>query len=384
MMLGFLLARAGIEVTVLEKHADFLRDFRGDTVHPSTLEIMHELGLLEEFLTLPHQKTYQISATIGEDSLPMADFSTLKLHAPYIAFMPQWDFLNFLAKKASIYKNFTLMMEAEVTDIITSGDKITGINAITPEGILHVQSNLVIAADGRHSTLRNRANLAVKDYGAPIDVLWFRLSRTAADPDQTQGRILTGSMMVMINRGDYWQCAYIIRKGYFDNIKLEGLQAFHHHIQKHAPFLRERVHEITDWQQVKLLTVTLDYLTQWHKDGLLCIGDAAHAMSPVGGVGINLAIQDAVATANIIGDALKQHSLTLEQLSQVQKRRHWPTRMTQRLQLRIHKRIICRVLNADRPLHPPLLLKWASKLPWFTRFMGRLIGIGFRSEHIKR
>lgn len=384
MMLGFLLARAGVEVVVLEKHIDFLRDFRGDTVHPSTLEVMHELGLLEEFLQLPHQKTYRLNGMIGDLGVTMADFSRLNVHAPYIAFMPQWDFLNFLAGKAAAYPNFRLCMQAQASELIMDGNTVSGVRAITPEGTLEIHSKLLVAADGRHSALRDLAGLRVLDYGAPIDVLWFRLPRLTTDTQETVGRFMPGSLMVMINRGDYWQCGYVIAKGRLESLQQEGLAAFRRHIADNAPFVQDRLHLLENWDQIKLLTVRVDCLEQWHRDGLLCIGDAAHAMSPVGGVGINLAVQDAVAAANILAGPLLAGPVSPQQLAQVQKRRMWPARMTQRLQIFMHKRVIYRVLQSNRPFAPPLFLRYLLTLGIFRGFTARLIGIGFRAEHIAK
>src|SRR5688572_21130842 len=293
MMLGLLLARAGIDVVVLEKHADFLRDFRGDTIHPSTLELMHELGLLEEFLQRPHQKLHRLAGQIGNDSIPLADFTHLPTKCKFIVFMPQWEFLDFLADHARLYPNFRLMMEAEVVDLIEASGRISGVVAETKEGRVDINATLTIGADGRRSIVRERAGLKVEVLGAPIDVLWFRLSRKPNDPTQVIGRFAAGKIMVMLNRDDYWQCGFVIPKGTFEARKQRGLGPFHQDLVSIASFLQDRVAEIRDWDQVKLLTVAVDRLRKWYRDGLLCIGDAAHAMSPVGGVGINLAIQDA-------------------------------------------------------------------------------------------
>ena len=306
MMLGFLLARAGIEVTVLEKHKDFLRDFRGDTVHPSTIELMSELGLLDDFLSRPHQVVKQVGAQIGDESIIMADFTHLPVKCPYIALMPQWDFLNFLVEYASKLPTFHLHMETEATDLIEEGGRIVGVQAKSSQGAVEFRAGRVVAADGRASTLRERAGLEVMDIGAPMDVLWMRISRREDDPPDTLGRIKAGYFMVMINRKDYWQCAFLIPKGTFDAVKRHGLSSFRDDIAVVAPFLRSRLDELKDWGQVKLLTVKVDRLKTWHRSGLLCIGDSAHAMSPIGGVGINLAIQDAVATANLLAASLRE------------------------------------------------------------------------------
>src|SRR6266545_2522674 len=302
MMLGLLLARAGVDVVVLEKHADFLRDFRGDTVHPSTLEVMHELGLLEEFLKLPHQEVRELGGQIGEEFVKLADFSHLPTKCRFIALVPQWDFLDFLAEHARRYLTFKLIMQAEVADLIESEGRVAGVKTKTPDGPLDVYADLVVGADGRGSIVREKAGLEVQGFGAPMDVLWFRLSRKPSDGEQTLGRIVKGKMMVMLNRGDYWQCGYLIRKSEFENIKQRGIDAFRADVLSVAPFLRDRVNELNDWAPIKLLTVRIDRLLKWYRPGLLCIGDAAHAMSPIGGVGINLAIQDAVAAANILAE----------------------------------------------------------------------------------
>jgi len=383
MMLGYLLARAGITVTVLEKHADFLRDFRGDTVHPSTLEIFHDLGLLDEFLKRPHQETHRMVGTVGTQEMVLADFSKLPVHAPYIAFMPQWHFLNFLAEKAAAFPNFKLLMQAEVTDLIREGDRAVGVRAKTPDGECEIACELVIGADGRHSIIRERAGLDVQDYGAPIDVLWFRLSRNTEDSEESLGRFLRGSVMVMLNRGDYWQCGYIIPKGGFDQLKGEGLAALRSRINKNAPFLKERVNELADWEQIKLLTVKVDCLKQWHKNGLLCIGDAAHAMSPVGGVGINLAVQDAVATANYLIAHVQAGKWNELDLDWVRRRRMWVARIIQRMQIAIHGRILNPALQGEVDFRPPLILRLISAWPFLARFTAYVIGIGLRPEHPK-
>src|SRR5258707_2355315 len=353
MMLGYLLARAGVEVIVLEKHADFLRDFRGDTIHPSTLEVMHELGILADFLKRPHQEIREIAGQIGDEMIPLADFTHLPTQCKFLAFMPQWEFLDFIKEQAARYPAFTLQMEAEVTDLIESGNSIVGVRAKTPKGVLEIHADLTVGADGRKSSVRERAGLQVQELGAPIDVLWFRLTRKPTDPGQVLGRFVGGKIMVMLNRDTYWQCGFVIPKGAFEEIKHRGLDAFSADITSTAPFLSDRVGELTDWEPIKLLTVMVDRLSQWYRPGLLCIGDAAHAMSPVGGVGINLAIQDAVAAANILARPLSEERLAIEDLRRVQQRRMLPTRLTQRMQLVIQNRVIRRVLGStDGPVLP--------------------------------
>jgi 2-polyprenyl-6-methoxyphenol hydroxylase-like FAD-dependent oxidoreductase len=383
MMLGLLLARQGVEVLVLEKHADFLRDFRGDTIHPSTLEVMHELGLLDEFLTRPHQRTQTVSLVVGGVPLTLGDFSHLPTRCKFIAFMPQWEFLDFLADHAREYPHFRLRMLAEVTDLIEEQGRVAGVQVSTPEGPLEVKADLLVAADGRRSVVREKAGLEVLDIGAPMDVLWMRVSKRPGDPSQLLGRIEAGQMLVMIDRGDYWQCAYLISKGSLERLKREGLPAFHAKLARVAPFLADRLEELQSWDDIKLLTVAVDRLKQWYRPGLLCIGDAAHAMSPAGGVGINLAIQDAVATANILGPVLKRGPAEPEQLALVQKRREWPTRMTQRLQVLLQNRLITPVLNSTEPVSPPRLIRWLAQWPLFRRIPARLVGIGFRPEHVR-
>jgi 2-polyprenyl-6-methoxyphenol hydroxylase-like FAD-dependent oxidoreductase len=383
MMLGLLLARQGVEVLVLEKHADFLRDFRGDTIHPSTLEVIHELGLLEDFLSRPHQETQTVTLIVGGVPLTLGDFSHLPTRCKFIAFMPQWDFLDFVADHAREYPTFHLRMQAEVTDLIEEEGRVAGVRAATPAGILEVRADLVVAADGRRSTVRQKAGLPVQDIGAPMDVLWMRVSKQPGDPSQLLGRIEAGRMLVIIDREQYWQCAYLIPKGSFETLKRDGLEAFRKRLAELAPFLGSRVEELQSWEDIKLLTVAVDRLKQWFKPGLLCIGDAAHAMSPAGGVGINLAIQDAVATANILGPSLKSGALRPEQLALVQKRRELPTRLTQGLQVMLQNRMIDPVLNSKGPVSPPRLIRMLAAWPLFRRIPARLIGIGFRPEHVR-
>jgi 2-polyprenyl-6-methoxyphenol hydroxylase-like FAD-dependent oxidoreductase len=383
MMLGLLLARQGVEVLVLEKHADFLRDFRGDTIHPSTLEVMGELGLLDEFLARPHQRTQTVSLVVGGVPLTLGDFSHLPTRCKFIAFMPQWEFLDFLADHAREYPHFHLRMQAEATDLIEDRGRVAGVRISTPEGPLEVLADLVVAADGRRSIVRGKAGFEVLDIGAPMDVLWMRVSKRSGDPSQLLGRIEAGQMLVMIDRGDYWQCAYLIPKGSLERLRQDGLPAFRANLARVAPFLGDRLEELQSWDDIKLLTVAVDRLLQWHMPGLLCIGDAAHAMSPAGGVGINLAIQDAVATANILGPHLKRGPVTSEQLALVQKRREWPTRMTQRLQVLLQNRLITPVLNSKGPVSPPWLIRRLAQWPFFRRIPARIVGIGFRPEHVR-
>jgi 2-polyprenyl-6-methoxyphenol hydroxylase-like FAD-dependent oxidoreductase len=382
MMLGFLLARAGVDVVVLEKHADFLRDFRGDTIHPSTLEVMHELEILEDFLKRPHQELRELAGQIGETRAVLADFSHLSTQCRFIVLMPQWDFLDFLAEHAKLYPNFSLRMQAEVVGLLMDGDKIAGLQAKTPEGMIEVRAGLVVGADGRHSTVRDLTGLEVEDLGAPMDALWLRLSKRPGDGSQSLGRIQAGRLFVTLDRGDYWQCAFVIPKGGFNDLRRQGLEAFSAAIAALAPALADRVDEIASWDDVKLLTVRVDRLKRWYRPGLLCIGDAAHAMSPVGGVGINLAIQDAVAAANILALPLREGPVSVDLLRKVQARREWPTKMMQAVQLFVQKRIISNVLTMTERPQPPFAVKLLNRYPVLRRLPARLIGMGFRPEHV--
>jgi 2-polyprenyl-6-methoxyphenol hydroxylase-like FAD-dependent oxidoreductase len=383
MMLGFLLARAGVDVVVLEKHADFFRDFRGDTVHPSTLELMHELGLLDEFLKLPHQKIETLSAQIGDERIPMADLRHLPTHCKFIAMMPQWDFLNFLARHGSRYKTFDLRMKAEAKDLIEENGRIVGLRADTPGGVLSIRADLVVGCDGRHSTVREKAGLKSDDYGAPMDVLWFRMTHKAGDATDAFGHIEAGKMLVMLDRGDYWQCAYVIPKGGIEEVKARGLDAFRNSVLQMSPFLGDRVGELKSWDDIKLLSVAVDRLRKWWRPGLLCIGDAAHAMSPIGGVGINMAVQDAVAAANRLASPLKADTVSDADLDAIEERRTLPVRFSQWLQLTIQKRLISRVLASQQRPKPPLIFKLLGIFPFLRRVPARLLAIGIRPEHVQ-
>ena len=380
MMLGLLLARAGVDVVVMEKHADFFRDFRGDTIHPSTLEVMHELGLLDQFLKLPHQKVREIGGIVGDEKIMLADFTHLPTQCGFIAFMPQWDFLDFLAAQGKRYPGFHLRMQAEADGLLMDGDRVTGVQAKTPEGLLEVRADLVVGADGRHSTLRALAGFEVEDLGAPMDVLWLRLSKRASDGSQTLGRVQAGRFFIMLDRGDYWQCAFVIPKGGFEALRAQGIEAFRKEIVALNPALADRVNEIASWDDVKLLTVRVDRLKRWYRPGLLCIGDAAHAMSPIGGVGINLAVQDAVAAANILWEPLHEGRVAEDVLAKVQRRRQWPVEMTQALQLFVQKRVISNVLGMTAQPRPPFILTLFNRFPVLRRLPARHIGVGFRPE----
>ena len=383
MMLGFLLARSGVGVVVLEKHPDFFRDFRGDTVHPSTLEVMCELGLIDEFLKLPHQKVETLTGQVGAEHLKMVDFRHLPTHCKFVALMPQWDFFNFVAQQGKRYKTFDLHMTADATDLLQEGGRIIGLRAKTPDGMLTIRAALVVGCDGRHSTVREKAGFISDDYGAPMDVLWFRMTRKSSDSTDSFGHIEAGKLMVMLDRGDYWQCAYVIPKGGIDRVKSEGLEAFHSRIVEMSPLLADRVGELKSWDDVKLLSVTVDRLRKWWRPGLICIGDAAHAMSPIGGVGINMAVQDAVAAANRLAGPLRSSKLRDEDLQAIQDRRTLPVRFTQSLQLTIQRRIISRVLESERRPKPPLFFKLFEIFPVLRRIPARLIGIGIRPEHVR-
>jgi 2-polyprenyl-6-methoxyphenol hydroxylase-like FAD-dependent oxidoreductase len=382
LMLGYLLARAGVRVTVLEKHADFLRDFRGDTVHPSTLEIMVELGLIDRFLKLPHQRVERLGGMVGETSIAIADFTHLPVRERYIAMMPQWDFLNFIASEAAKYPNFTLLMNTEATGLIERGDTVVGVTAKSPEGPKEIYADLVVAADGRNSVLRERAGLPIADLGAPMDALWFKIPAEPGDSGQTMGRFGAGYILAMLFRGDYWQCAYVIPKGSIEKLKAGGLDGFRDAVAAASTLARPRMSAIASWDDVKLLTVRVDRLEQWYHPGILCIGDAAHAMSPIGGVGVNLAVQDAVAAANILAKPLKAGTAGVADLRAVQKRRMFPTRVIQAIQVAAQNNIIGPTLKLTEQAKPPLALRLLTRFPILQRIPARVLGLGVRREHV--
>jgi len=382
MMAGYLLARAGVPVAVLEKHADFFRDFRGDTIHPSTLELMHELGLLDEFLKQPHQEVRELRAVVNGQVVPIADFTKLPTRCKFIAFMPQWDFLSFVSGHAKRFPSFQLHMETEVVDLLIENDRVIGVRAKTPRGQLQIRADLVIGADGRHSIVQPRAGLERREFGVPIDALWMRISKKKDDPEQSFGFFQHGKLLVMLDRGDYWQCGFVIPKGGFEEIKERGLPQFQNEIVSFAGFLRDRVDELDDWSKIKLLTVQINRLRDWCREGLLCIGDSAHAMSPAGGVGINLAIQDAVATANLLAEKLRSGPVLVDDLRQVQLRREWPTRLIQGMQVFIHRQVVTGRASGNKQSLPFIvrLLKW---FPILRQLPARFIGLGPRPEHFR-
>ena len=383
MMLGFLLARTGVRSIVLEKHGDFLRDFRGDTVHPSTLNVMDELGLLDEFLKLPHQEVSRFGAQFGEERVQVADFSHLPVRCGFIAMMPQWDFLDFLAAQGKRYPAFTVLMQAEATALIEEDGRVVGVRATVEGKPQEIRADLVVGADGRHSTVRAGAGFEVKVLGAPMDVLWFRLTHKPADKAETMGRFDRGSILVMLDRGDYWQCAYVIAKGSAETLKAAGIEKFREKIAELMPFLADRVHELATVDDLKLLTVGVDRLEKWWKPGLLCIGDAAHTMSPIGGVGVNIAVQDAVAASNILAAPLKEGRLKDSDLAAVQAHRLWPVRATQAIQVFLQNRMIAPTLAGTRPLRPPWAARLLNAVPFLRRIPARVLGLGVQPEHVK-
>lgn len=383
MMLGYLLGRAGIDVVVLEKHADFFRDFRGDTVHPSTLQVMDELGLIDAFLKLPHQRLQTMDGLFGGTPVRIADLRRLRTKYPFIAFMPQWDFLNFLREAGKRFAALKVMMSTEAVDLIRRGEIIAGVRAKTPEGPVDIEADLTIACDGRHSTVRERAGLGVEEIGAPMDVLWFRAGRKPDETENVFARVEPGKMMITFDRGDYWQCAYVIAKGQYEAVKARGLQALLDDVVRMAPILRSGIADVKSFDDIKLLTVAINRLPRWTQPGLLLIGDAAHAMSPIGGVGVNLAVQDAVATANLLADKLARGCPSEDELDAVRRRREFPVKMTQRMQVVVQDHIISGALQGgDRPLKVPLLVRLITALPWLQGIPAHLLALGVRPEHV--
>jgi 2-polyprenyl-6-methoxyphenol hydroxylase-like FAD-dependent oxidoreductase len=381
-MLGFLLARRGVDVVVLEKHADFLRDFRGDTVHPSTLEIFHELGLAAGLLARPHQELREVGARFNDVPVVIGDFTHLPVHYPFVALMPQWDFLNFVTERAREFPSFHIEMQAEVTGLIEAQGRVAGVRVKAASGLSEVRADLVVAADGRHSVVRKAAGLAVDDLGAPFDVLWMRLPKRTGDPLQTLGYLRQGRFLVTLDRGDYWQCAFVIPKGAFPSMQAGAIDTLRAAISEVVPFMADRLDAIRGWDDVKLLTVRVDRLRHWSRAGLLCIGDAAHAMSPIGGVGINLAIQDAVAAANLLARPLLRGAPTDAELRAVQRRRQFPTNVTQRLQVFLQKQLVTR-LDPGMTAEPPAILRLLNRWPLVRRIPARFLGLGARPEHVE-
>ncbi len=384
MVLGYLLARAGVQSVVLEKHADFLRDFRGDTVHPSTLRIIDELGLLDAFLERPHQRLQTLTGWFGSEPVRLADFRGLPARYDFIAMMPQWEFLDFLASEARRLPAFTLQMRANVAGLVVDADgRVAGVRGDGPDGAFEIRAECTIGCDGRQSTVRAAAGLPVEDVGAPIDVLWFRVKREARSEDTSLARIAPGRVVVTIDRGDYWQCAFVIHKGGAEALQREPIEVFRRQVLEAAPLLAPHMDDVRSWDDVKLLTVRVDRLTRWSKPGLLCIGDAAHAMSPVGGVGINLAIQDAVAAANLLAVKLRRGGVTENDLDAVRRRRLWPTRVTQAIQVAIQSNVLVPVMSgANADLRVPLPMRVLTAVPALQRLFARLLGMGVRPEHV--
>jgi 2-polyprenyl-6-methoxyphenol hydroxylase-like FAD-dependent oxidoreductase len=384
MMLGYLLGRVGIDVVVLEKHADFFRDFRGDTVHPSTLQVMDELGLIDGFLKLPHQRLQRMEGMFGGETVRLADLSRLNVKYPFIAFMPQWDFLNFLRESSKRFASLKVMMSTEAVDLLRDGERITGVKAKTPDGVIDIEAGLTVGCDGRHSLVRDRAGLKVEEIGAPMDVLWFRAGKRQGETESLFARVDPGKMMVTFDRGDYWQCAFVIPKGQYDAVKARGLPALLDDIARMAPILKPGLSEVKSWDDVKLLTVAVNRLERWTRPGLLCIGDAAHAMSPIGGVGVNLAVQDAVATANLLAAKLKHGCPSEDELDAVRRRRVFPVKVTQRMQVLAQNNIVSAALKpGNEPLKIPFVVRLVTAVPWLQGITARFVAVGVRPEHVQ-
>jgi len=381
-MLGYLLSRNGIDVVVLEKWPDFFRDFRGDTIHPSTMRALEELELLEDFLKLPHSEMSRMKFHFGENEVTIADFTKLSKVKPFIAFVPQWDFLDFLSTKAKEFGSFRLMMETEVTDFLIENGEKTGVLAKQKDNEFEINADYIVGADGRHSTLREKGDFVVDELGVPIDVLWFRISQEGIDKRESLGYMNKGHALIMLDRHDYWQCAYVIPKGEFDNIKKEGLEKFRETVSQVGHISEKCVSEIDSWNKVKLLSVSVDHVRKWAIENVLLIGDAAHAMSPIGGVGINYAIQDAIATANILVPAIKESRRPVDVLGHVQRRREAPTRRMQKVQIFLQNNLISPMLDPSKVTKMPLVFKLLEWFPVLRRIPTRIIGIGFQTEHI--
>jgi 2-polyprenyl-6-methoxyphenol hydroxylase-like FAD-dependent oxidoreductase len=383
MMLGFLLARAGVEVIVLEKHGDFLRDFRGDTVHPSTMTVMQELGLLDDFLELPHHKIQKFAGYFGTKRVEMVDLSHLPVPAPFIAMMPQWDFLDFIAARGKALPRFKLLMHAEAKVLISEDGKVVGVSATVDGKEEEIRADLVVGCDGRHSIVREQTGLKLDVLGAPMDVMWFRVSRQDGDPSEVMGRFNVGGMIVMLDRGDYWQCAYVIPKGAADRVRAEGLDKVRQALSRLMPGFEQRLSELTSMDDLKLLTVAVERLETWWKPGVLCIGDAAHTMSPIGGVGVNIAIQDAVAASNILAAPLREKRLKESDLAAVQKRRFFPAMITQAIQVAVQNNIIAPMLAGTGEVKVPFAITLMQWFPVLRRIPARITGTGVRPEHVR-
>lgn len=382
-MLGYLLARSGVDVVVLEKHKDFFRDFRGDTIHPSTLTVLDELGLLDDFLKLRHSEVRTITGNVSGQVFRLADLKYVPGPCKFVAFIPQWDFLNFIAERGRRLPTFHLLMETEARTLVYEDGRVAGLVPTSVGEELRITADLTVAADGRSSVLRNQAGVEVIEIGVPIDALWFRLSKRVDEVHETFGNVVAGGILVAIDRVEYYQCAMVIKKGGFDALRARGLEAFRQDVARVAPFLADRVGEIREWDDIKLLTVAVNRLKQWYRPGLLFIGDAAHAMSPVGGIGINLAIQDAVAASNILTPSLLQGAPSEEDLKRVQARRDRPTRRTQALQVFIQERLLNRVLDSSQKITLPWFLRLFNWIPLLQAIPARTIGIGFQPEHVE-
>ncbi|MDQ7907421.1 FAD-dependent oxidoreductase [Phytohabitans sp. ZYX-F-186] len=382
MFAGLLLARAGVQVTVLEKHADFLRDFRGDTVHPSTLQLLDELGILPRFLELPHFKAEEMAFLTDHGRQPGVEFRALRHPFPYAVFVPQWDFLNLLASWGGGLGTFTLRMSAEVTDVIQEDGRVCGVRYRDEAGEHELRALLTVAADGRRSTVREKCGMHPITFASPMDVVWFRIPRLPSDPVEPFLRLTANRFVVLLNRNTYWQTAYLIPKDGYALMKAKGITEMRRNLAELVPFLADRVHHL-DWDGVSTLSVRIDRLRRWHRPGLLCIGDAAHAMAPIGGVGLNLAIQDAVAAANILHSGLRRGVVSERRLAAVRRRRLLPTVLTQAFQRGLQARFIKPLLDGETTVRPPLPMRLSARYAAGRRLTARFIGLGLRPEHVR-